>query len=103
MKEPKFYSVATGWTTALDLTSGQETPIGEIVGHLYYSNHCLLDMVKHDGYPHNGGSHSLTIYGEKKDLIAWLEMVAEFYFQSKFAKRFGLGAEELQLLKNKLA
>jgi hypothetical protein len=30
-------------------------------------------------------------------------MVAEFYFQSKFAKRFGLGAEELQLLKNKLA
>jgi hypothetical protein len=101
-QQPKFYHVATGWTTALDLTSGQETPIGTLVGHLYYSNHTLLDQVEHDGYPHNGGSHSLTIKGKIADLLARLDMVVEFYSQPKMPERYVDGARHLKILKESL-
>jgi hypothetical protein len=75
------------------MTDAQRDPLGLIVGHLYYSNRILSDLLpsfvyenkpagaelSSSGYPHNGGEHTMEIYGPKADVVAFLELAADFY------------------------
>lgn len=74
----RVYNPPPAWdgTIVIELSAPQESPLGKIVGDLFYNTR-LLEMVKHTGYPHNGGEHTLSIYGQPKDLIAFLELVIE--------------------------
>lgn len=83
---------------AVELTDGQYEPLGLIVGHLYYSNSKIMNMIGRQrdvypvgrelissGYPHNGGEHTMSVYGPKGDVVAFLELASEFY--TEFAKK----------------
>jgi hypothetical protein len=80
------------------LTDGQYEPLGMVVGHLYYGNAAMMSFVPQyrpgddgvigqklsfSGYPHNGGEHTMTLYGPKEDLVAFLELVSDFYQNSQ--------------------
>ena len=68
----------------LDLTAGQHTPFGNLVGSLYYSKYGrqLLELAPYrGGYPHNGGEHTLYIRGSVEDVCAWFDLLIDRYKQ----------------------
>jgi hypothetical protein len=104
---------------AVELTAGQTEPLGVVVGHIYYTNHALGDMLpQHDysngqpvgrtltssGYPHNGGEHTMIIYGPKGDVQAFLELAGEHYLAiGENAPRYKDGGHELMFLAKSLS
>jgi hypothetical protein len=62
------------------LSSGQETPVGKVLYHFFYSNRALCEMAPNlSGYPHNGGEHTLRISGEPGECSAFIELMIEAY------------------------
>jgi hypothetical protein len=69
-----------GYTVTL--TDLQESPLGKLLHHLYYTFRFtdLCNMAPlHTGYPHNGGQHTFAIRGSKEDLVAYLELLEESF------------------------
>lgn len=81
---------------SVNLTSIQNSPLGEIVGKIYYFT-SLLDLIKSTGYPHNGGQHSLQIRGNKEDVLCFLDLVIETFTTT--SGRFAAGITELATIK----
>lgn len=46
---------------------------------MYYGNDTIRTLIKSAGSPHNGGQHTLTIWGERREVIAWLDLFNEEY------------------------
>jgi hypothetical protein len=89
------------YDTRVCLDDGQETPIGKVLGHLYYQTK-LIDLWNQDqrsGYPHNGGQHTLSIHADAEDIISWLELVEEYYDGTGYDK---FPAPEFALMKDHL-
>jgi hypothetical protein len=64
----------------VDLSTSQYIPFGKMLGHLYYQNQALLALAPgRNGYPHNGGEHTLSLCGTKEDINAFLDLVTEKY------------------------
>lgn len=64
----------------VELTSGQDTPIGWVLNNLYYGNSSLYSLAPSPvGYPHNGGEHALSITGTREDVVAYLDLLVENY------------------------
>lgn len=62
------------------LSMGQTTPIGKALGHIWYSNWALRDLGPGiNGYPHNGGEHSMSITGTPDDCLAFMDLIGEKY------------------------
>ncbi len=82
---------------AIDLSSGQFTPLGKILSIIYYRmDVCdLLEPMERFGFPHNGGQHTFSYRGNGRDFVAWLELVKE-EVNSKFG--LGLTGDEHQVL-----
>ena len=76
---------------ALDLSSNQYTPFGKFLHYWYYTDKYselrkLLEGLENPrgkgyrsvyGYPHHGGSHALTIFLTREDIIAFLEIAMD--------------------------
>jgi hypothetical protein len=60
------------------LTAGERTPLGRIVGKMYYQTD-LVDLLgsRTVGHPHNGGQHSFLYIGRRGDAVAFLELLKE--------------------------
>ncbi len=82
---------------AIELSSGQYTPMGKLLGLMYYRTRItdLLERTEHFGYPHNGGQHTFSYRGNGKTFVAFLELMKE-ELQTKFNN--GLNEEERQVL-----
>lgn len=64
----------------VDLSCAEHIPFGEVVANLYYRNKSLLELAPgRTGYPHNGGQHSLRVFGDRGDIDAWLSLVVQAY------------------------
>jgi hypothetical protein len=64
----------------VDLSMGQTSPIGKALGHIWYSNKALRDLGPEiDGYPHNGGEHTMSISGTPDDCLAFMDLIGEKY------------------------
>lgn len=80
----------------VNLTDTQQEPLGIVVGHIYYNNDALNSMLGHYnwstangqigatrlesiGYPHNGGEHTMEVFGPKAEILAFLELAGEYY------------------------
>ena len=53
---------------------------------LYYSGKrgdTLLSLIESTGYPHNGGSHTLKVFGKRYDVVAWLDLFLDQYPDTK--------------------
>jgi hypothetical protein len=61
------------------LGAGQTTPLGKLVGRIYYQTDVLevLDRNERWGYPHNGGQHTLTLRCKPKDAVSLIELIKE--------------------------
>lgn len=65
---------------SIRLSAPQYTPLGQLLGILYYRIPDLVDMLPvtdRFGYPHNGGSHTFEYHGPAKEFVAWLELWKE--------------------------
>jgi hypothetical protein len=100
----------------VSLTSGQQDPLGIVVGHIYYNNSALNSMIpqfnwhsttgpvgstrlESTGYPHNGGEHTLELYGPQAEIQAFLEIAGEHYLAlGEHAPRYKDGGHELMYL-----
>lgn len=65
-------------TVRLDMSADEWTPMGKLLYYTYYQTD-LVDIFKEgiNGFPHNGGQHTLTINGKRGDVVAWLEELNE--------------------------
>jgi hypothetical protein len=61
------------------LSAGEQTPLGKIIGRVYYNTNVLEGLTRDErfGYPHNGGQHTLELHCKPMDAIAMLEMIKE--------------------------
>lgn len=50
----------------------------------------ILSLIRSNGCPHNGGQHTLTIWGERADVTAWLDL---------FGEQFPEAGKEVAILK----
>lgn len=57
----------------------ERSGMSKALHNLYYGRDTLLSMITHNGYPHHGGEHALTISGGRVDVVAWLELFGEQY------------------------
>lgn len=75
-----------------DLTVAEYTSEGRIVGWLFYGGilRSLLKREKgeYDGYPNNGGSHTLRLRLEAPDLEAFFEIVESVFPDERFKEGF---------------
>ena len=66
----------------MDLTAPQSSVMGKMLEHLYYQTD-ILELIKETcvvvGWPHSGGSHSLRISGERKEVIDFLRVLKSEY------------------------
>lgn len=69
----------------LDLSIGQRTPLGRLIGDMYYRSdiHKETCNMYHSGYPHNGGEHTLVLQGTRQDLFVLIELLQEQYADKK--------------------
>lgn len=65
----------------VQMSAPEHTELGKVLFRLYYtSGRALLELAPgRSGYPHNGGEHTLLLEGERKDVLAWLELLTEEY------------------------
>ncbi len=77
---------APGGKVFVDLGAGQETPLGKILGKMFYSTRLtdLLDQGTNGGCPHNGGSHSFWMRAEPLEVIAFIELLKETMLEGKY-------------------
>lgn len=66
----------------VEFTSTQNSPVGRLLGHLYYNdNSSLLSLCfereERHGYPHNGGYHTLTVKSNKDNVLVFLDLIEE--------------------------
>lgn len=62
-------------------TSHMPTALRQMYYQSGYDELCsLIDMT---GYPHNGGSHSCAISGERADVVGWLDLFLEAFPDTK--------------------
>lgn len=61
------------------LSAGEQTPLGKIIGGVYYNTNVLdsLNYNERSGYPHNGGQHALELHCKPLDAIEMIEMIKE--------------------------
>jgi hypothetical protein len=61
------------------LSAGEQTPLGKIIGRVYYNTNVLeaLSYSERTGYPHNGGQHTLELHCRPLDAIEMIEMIKE--------------------------
>jgi len=59
----------------------QHTPAGRLLGKMYYGGFLdkVLQREEYNGYPHNGGEHSLSLKLEPTDLFSFLALVGESF------------------------
>lgn len=66
----------------MDLTAPQNSLMGRMLAHLYYHTD-TLELIKETcvvtGFPHNGGSHTLRITGEREEVIDFLRVLKSEY------------------------
>lgn len=77
----------TPYQVSVRLSAGERTPLGKIVGRLYYNTR-VMDLLSHEersGYPHNGGQHSLDLHCKPLDAVAFIEAMKEEAEDRKFA------------------
>lgn len=79
----------------VELSADERTPLGNILYKVYYqTNICdVIDRERRWGYPHNGGSHTFTFRGPRRDAVAMLELIKE-----EIAEHFTLSDEESRVL-----
>lgn len=64
----------------VQMSSPEHSEVGKVLSKLYYGQGALLDLAPgRSGYPHNGGEHTLFLEGDRKDILAWLELLTEEY------------------------
>lgn len=63
----------------LDLSSPEQSVMGKAIEHYHYHENPLHGILNTKGFPHNGGSHTLSVTGNKKDLLSWLDLFLENY------------------------
>jgi hypothetical protein len=89
----------------LDMDAIEISDFGALLRHLYYRDSWVLDLVnKRVGSPHNGGYHTLSIFGTTDDLDAFLDIVAE-HAQQKYSESTWLPGAlfRIHLLKEQVA
>ena len=72
------------------LSAGEQTPLGKIIGRLYYQSN-VMDLLSHEerfGYPNNGGQHTLELNCKPLDAVAMIEAMKEVAEEKKFAYNF---------------
>ena len=86
--------LTTGGEVHVELTSGEQTPLGNLVSRLYYQTNVMavVDRDSRWGYPHNGGQHTFQYRGSPRDAVAMLEL-----FKEVLLDNFKLNAEESQV------
>lgn len=60
----------------------QHTPAGNLLFRMYYQTNfldALLSREQRDGYPHNGGEHTLNLKLTLADLRVFLDLVLETF------------------------
>lgn len=76
-------------TVYIQLSSPQQHPTSAMpkaLHDLYYGGEVendLLRLIQFTGYPHNGGSHTFTVFGERYDAVAWLDLFLERFPETK--------------------
>lgn len=53
------------------------------IRQMHYGNDNLSGMISMSGYPNNGGQHTCTIWGDRADVVAWLDLFLEEYPDTK--------------------
>ncbi len=73
------------------LSATEQTPLGNIIGRLYYQSRVLdlLNYNERSGYPHNGGQHTLELHCKPLDAIEMIEAMKEEAEDKKFARTPG--------------
>jgi hypothetical protein len=79
----------------VELSAGESTPLGSILSKVYYqTNICdVIDREYRSGYPHNGGMHTFTFLGPKREAVSMLELIKEV-----ISEKFKLDNETIQVL-----
>lgn len=62
---------------AVTLTSGEHTPLGEVLRRMYYSMDEFTSLIESVGFPNNGGLHTFSYQGNAKDFVAYLELLQD--------------------------
>lgn len=57
----------------------ERSHMGTVLNKILYSRDDLLSMINYTGCPHNGGQHTLTVRGDRGDVVAWLDLFQEAY------------------------
>ena len=68
-----------GQVVLVDLTASEQSPLGRLVGRLYYDTDAMevVDRACRTGYPHNGGFHTFQFKGPARDAVAMMELFKE--------------------------
>lgn len=72
----KSIRLQTDGNVSVCLSAGQCTPLGSIVGKMYYNTN-LTSLIRSVGYPHNGGEHTFTYIGSIGDYVAFTQLLQE--------------------------
>lgn len=85
----------TPGSVQIDLSAGEQTPLGRILYKVYYqTNICdVVDREHRSGYPHNGGSHTFHYHGPKREAVAMLKLIKEVINEN-----FKVSGEEAEVL-----
>jgi hypothetical protein len=81
-------------TVLVELTAGEQTPLGRLLCKVYYQTY-ICDVIEREfrfGFPHNGGQHTFTYRGPWQDAVAMLELMKETLMDN-----FNLSEEERQV------
>lgn len=64
----------------VDLSAPQDSVTGRVLHKLMYNNTSLYELAPNpSGCPHNGGEHTFSITGHRRDVNAWLDLLSETY------------------------
>lgn len=68
-------------TLRIKASQPQHTNAGDLLGRMYYSGFIDKALVhgESSGYPHNGGEHSLTLWMQRPDVEAFVDLVEQAY------------------------
>jgi hypothetical protein len=70
----------------LNLTSPEQhykSAMPKALRDLHYGRSGLISLIDHTGCPNNGGQHTLTVSGERQEVVAWLDLFLEQYPETK--------------------
>lgn len=77
---------APGGKVFVDLGAGEQTPLGKILGKMFYSTLLtdVLDQGTYGGYPNNGGSHTFWMRAEPLEVVSFIELLKETMLEGKY-------------------